>query len=59
MIHTLTPDAARAARVRQKCRRTLESRKRRANLVAPVIVGAFSIFYVLAIVHDTLLLRMS
>ena len=46
LIHTLTPDAARAARVRQKCRRTLESRKRRANLVAPVIVGAFSIFYV-------------
>jgi hypothetical protein len=57
-VHPLTPDAARAARVREKCRTRLESRNRRASLLEPVIVGGFSILYVLAIVIDTLALGM-
>jgi len=59
MIHRLTPDAARAARVREQCRKQLESGNRRATLVEPIIAGGFSILYLLAIVLDTLALRMS
>ena len=57
-IQPLTPDPARAARVLERCRTHLESRKRRASLVEPVIVGGFSVLYLLAIVRDTLMLRM-
>ena len=57
-MQTLSPDPARASRVRERCRKQLETRIQRGHLVESVIVGGFSILYVLAIMHDTLALRM-
>ena len=57
-IHPLTPDAARAARVRETCRKKLEAMNRRPTSIGPLIVGGFSVLYVIAIVMDTLALRM-
>ena len=58
MIRPLTPDAARAARVRETCRNKLETMNRRPVSIEPLIVGGFSVLYVVAIVIDTLFLRM-
>ena len=64
---TLTPDPARAERVRARCRAQLERRQRRAarttetgfswRVCAPAVVGAVCAFYVAAIVVTTLRLE--
>jgi hypothetical protein len=65
---TLTPNPARAERVRARCRAQLERRQRRearttrttgfaSRVLAPAVVGAVCIFYVAAIVATTLRLE--
>lgn len=60
----LTPDPARAERVRARCRAQLERRQRRAarttetgfawRVLAPAVVGAVCVFYVSVVVATAL-----
>jgi hypothetical protein len=64
----LTPDAARAARVRVRCRAQLQRNRWRTERAAeisgftwrvlgPVVVGGFCVLYVVALVATTFSLR--
>ena len=67
-LMTLAPDPDRAARVRVKCRAQLGRSRRRATrthgitefmwrVLAPVVAGAFCVFYVAVLVVTTLRLE--
>ena len=65
---TLTPDPERAERVRVRCREQLERNRRRtartaeitgfaSRVLAPVVVGAFCVFYVAVLLATTIRLE--
>ena len=65
---TLTPNPARAERVRARCRAQLERRQRRearttrttgfaSRVLAPAVVGAFCVFYTAMLVAMTVQLE--
>jgi hypothetical protein len=67
-LMALTPDPDRAEQVRARCRGRLVRRRRRApraaeitrfasRVLPPVVVGAFCVFYVAALVATTLRLQ--
>jgi hypothetical protein len=67
-LTALTPDPNRAARVRARCRTQLEQSRGAAGrtaaigefasrVLAPVVVGAFCVFYVAVLVATTLRLE--
>lgn len=57
-LMTLMPDPERAERVRARCRgKLVRSRRRASRVLGPVVVGAFCVFYVAALVATTLRLE--